>query len=176
MIYRTADLADCERIAALHIENWRETYRGAMRDHYLDDEIWEERRQHWHQRFSHPADNQKVILAEAGEKLCGFVCAFGDQHQKYGTLVENLHSHISVRGQGVGKRLLKAAAEWSLQTHLAAGLHLDVLENNRAAQGFYAALGGKHVLSVPWVPPGGGEVIEFKYHWPDIKLLIGGIT
>lgn len=174
MIYRTAELSDYERIAALHIENWRETYRGAMQDKYLDEEIWDERHEHWRQCFTHPAENQLVIVAERGTTLCGFVCAFGNQHRQYGTLVENLHSHISVRGQGVGKRLLKKAAEWSLQTDPAAGLHLDVLETNTAAQGFYTALGGLHVLSAPWQPPGGGVVTEFKYHWADVSVLIGG--
>ncbi len=174
--FRTATFADHKRIAYLHIENWRETYRGAMLDRYLDHEIESERLKHWRECFTHPPPNMQVILAENNDKLCGFVCAFGGHHPKYGTLVENLHSHKSVRGQGIGKRLLAQAAEWSLQNHPSAGLYLDVLESNTAAQGFYEALGGKHVENRPWEPPGGGEVIEYSYFWADLSKLVTHAT
>ena len=150
--FREAVAADTQQIAALHITNWRETYRGSMLDHYLDYEVEEERLNHWRERMSHPPENMLVYLAEVGGKLVGFVCAFGNQDPDYGTLVENLHTHKSVRGQGVGKRLLKKAAEWSLETYPDGGMYLEVLESNTAAQGFYAALGGKVVDRRPWVP------------------------
>lgn len=172
MNYRVATYDDYARIASLHIENWRETYRGAMLDFYLDHEIEEERLNHWQERLRDPPENMFLFLAEEGVKLCGFVCAYGSHHPKLGTLVENLHSHKSVRGLGVGKRLLGAAAEWSLKHHPSAGLYLDVLESNTAAQGFYAALGGIHVEDRPWEPPGGGEVIECSYYWADLKKLV----
>ena len=172
MKYRTATILDAQRIAALHIENWRETYRGSMLDAYLDHDIELERPTHWQQRLSHPPPNMTLFLAEDGAKLCGFVCAFGNHHPKFGTLVENLHSHKSVRGLGVGKRLLGAAADWSLTHYPNAGLYLDVLESNTAAQGFYAALGGVHVEDRPWEPPGGGEVIEYSYYWADPSRLL----
>ena len=170
MEFKTATLENAEEIANLHIANWRETYRGAMSDQYLDYEIWAERQKHWLECLKDPAENQFVLIAKNGDKLCGFVCAFGDHHAKYGTLVENLHSHKSVRGQGVGKRLLAKAAEWSLQHYPSAGLYLDVLESNIAAQGFYKALGGVHVEDRPWVPPGGGQVIEFSFYWENEDL------
>ncbi|MEM8859389.1 MAG: GNAT family N-acetyltransferase [Chloroflexota bacterium] len=172
MNYRLANFDDFERIAALHVVNWRETYRGAMLDHYLDHEVWDERHENWKGLLGDPADNQFVLLAEDGEKLCGFVCAYGNHHPTYGTLVENLHSDKSVRGQGVGKMLLARAADWSLASHPTAGLYLDVLESNTAAQGFYKALRGVHVESKPWVPPGGGEVIEFSFYWENPQILV----
>lgn len=170
MEYRVATVKDVKAIANLHIENWRETYRGSMTDHYLDHEIWDERQQDWRQRLSVPAEDQFVLIALDGSKLCGFVCAYGNHHAKFGTLVENLHSHKNVRGQGVGKWLLAKAAEWSLQHYPSAGLYLDVLESNTAAQGFYRALGGVHVENRPWVPPGGGQIIEFSFHWENQHL------
>lgn len=171
MNYRLATFDDHEQIVTLHVANWRETYRGAMLDHYLDHEAKDERREHWKQLLGHPAHNQFVLLAENGEKLCGFVCAYGNHHSVYGTLVENLHSDKSVRGQGVGKRLLARAAVWSLKNHPKTGVYLDVLESNTAAQGFYKALGGVHVETRPWVPPGGGQVIEYSYYWSHPEAL-----
>ena len=172
MEFRTATLDDAKAIANLHIANWRETYRGALTDHYLDHEIWDDRRQDWQQRLSHPAENQFVLMALDGAQLAGFVCAYGNHHKRFGTLIENLHSSRSHRGQGIGKKLFLMAAEWSLKSYPKGGLYLEVVDSNKAAQGFYTALGGVHVESNIWVPPGGGEVIEFSFYWESLAKLL----
>jgi hypothetical protein len=49
-----------------------------------------------------------------------------------------------------------------------------VLEQNAAAQAFYAAQGGSSVereLSGPF--PGGGYAFSFRYAWPDLCRLAG---
>ncbi|MFK7804545.1 MAG: GNAT family N-acetyltransferase [Anaerolineae bacterium] len=172
MKFNVATHQDVRRIADLHIENWRETYRGSLTDHYLDHEIWDDRRQDWEQRLSHPAENQHVLMALDGDELAGFVCVYGRQHAAFGTLIENLHSSKLYRGKGIGKRLFLMAAEWSLKTHPEDGLYLEVLASNTAAIGFYEALGGVNVESNLWAAPGGGEVLEFSYYWENLKCLL----
>lgn len=170
MIFREATIKDKEQISALHIENWRETYRGALTDRYLDQEIFEERRQDWENRLNHPTENQFVLMALDGDHLAGFVCAYGNQHAQFGTLIENLHTNKTYRGQGVGKKLFFLAAEWSLKSYPDAGLYLEVIGSNTAAIGFYKALGGVHVESNIWVPPGGGDVLEYSFYWENSNL------
>lgn len=173
MNYRTANREDARLIADLHIENWRETYRGSLTDHYLDHEIWDDRRQDWEKRLSHPAGNQFVLMALDGDQLAGFVCAYGQHHAKFGTLIENLHSSQTYRGRRIGKRLFLMAAEWALKTCPDDGLFLEVVASNTAAIGFYEALGGVHVESNIWTPPGGGEVLEYSFYWENLQDLIG---
>ncbi|MFT5195612.1 MAG: ribosomal protein S18 acetylase RimI-like enzyme [Candidatus Promineifilaceae bacterium] len=170
MEFRTATSQDQDRIVNLHIDNWRETYRGALADRYLDDQISDDRQQDWTQRLTHPAENQLVLVAKEGDALCGFVCAYGNHHAQFGTLIENLHSNKSHRGRGIGKRLFLQAAEWSLKIYPDAGLYLEVVASNTAAIGFYEALGGIHVESNIWTPPGGGEVLEFSFYWENKEL------
>lgn len=173
MDFKQASLAEADTIANLHIENWRETYRGALTDHYLDHEIWVERRQDWDTRLRHPAANQFVLMALDNDQLAGFVCAYGNHHPKFGTLIENLHASQSYRGKGIGKKLFLAAAAWSLQSYPDVGLYLEVVSSNTAAISFYSALGGTHVESNIWTPPGGGELLEFSYYWEDLAQLLG---
>ena len=58
------------------------------------------------------------------------------------------------------------------------GLHLWVLEQNRAAQAFYEALGGTLVGSSPTLAPGGdptrlsGTPMRRRYAWPDPRVLL----
>lgn len=172
MEFRSATLKDAQLVADLHIENWRETYRGSLTDHYLDHEIWDDRLQDWEQRLSHPADKQFVLMALDGDELAGFVCAYGRQHAEFGTLIENLHSSKTHRGQGIGKRLFLMAAEWALKTYPQDGLYLEVLASNTAAIGFYEALDGVNVESNLWAAPGGGEVLEFSFYWENLEYLL----
>jgi hypothetical protein len=61
--YRPANPSDAEAIASLHARSWRENYRGALHDAFLDGDLREERLRVWHERLDHPPDNQLVQLA-----------------------------------------------------------------------------------------------------------------
>src|SRR6185369_4532125 len=61
---RDATGDDAPAIAALHAESWRTTYRGALRDDYLDGHIVRERTTVWRGRLDQPAANQRVVVAE----------------------------------------------------------------------------------------------------------------
>jgi hypothetical protein len=50
VLLRDATIADAERIAQLHTESWRRTYRGMMRDAFLDGGALENRRHVWLER------------------------------------------------------------------------------------------------------------------------------
>ena len=39
MHFRRAEARDADRIAQLHAESWRRTYRGMMRDEFLDGDV-----------------------------------------------------------------------------------------------------------------------------------------
>jgi GNAT superfamily N-acetyltransferase len=168
--FRLASRDDSPTIAALHAESSRFAYRGAYSDDYLDGPVYEDRARVWQERMSSPPANQHVILAEDGDALVGFVCAFGADDEHWGTLVDNLHVRPDRHRQGIGKRLLAEVAGWCLTEYLVGGLYLWVLEQNSRARRFYESLGAKDVETKSSVPPGGGETSAHRYVWSRAQL------
>lgn len=176
MNLRPARASDVERIARLHAESWRVAYRGMYRDEYLDGDVFEDRLKLWRQRLAAPAPNQHTIVADGGDALAGFACAFGDDDPRWGTLLDNLHVRPDGKRLGVGTRLIAEVARWSLREYPACGLYLWVLEPNAPARRFYERWGARNEESQAAHPPGGGipgtgTLMGMRYVWEDPKPL-----
>lgn len=167
MRYRRASIDDATAIAGLHAESWRLAYRGALRDEFLDGDIFADRATQWAGRLSAPPANQLVLLAEDDDGPVGFACAYGREDERWGTLLDNLHVRRARQRHGTGARLLAGVAAWTLAYHPDAGLYLWVLEQNRDAQQFYRKLGAADRGGDVWTPPGGGSVPTRRYAWPS---------
>jgi hypothetical protein len=76
VLLRDATIADAERIALLHTDSWRGSYRGMMTDAFLDGAALENRCQVWHERLRGSRADQYVRVAEDASTLIAFVCAF----------------------------------------------------------------------------------------------------
>ena len=79
----------------------------------------------------------------------------------------------------IGSRLLSETARRLLRLRPEGSLHLWVLDQNTAAQAFYAARGGSRVETQLRGPfPGGGRALGHRYNWTDPTglLSIPGIT
>src|SRR5687767_9227503 len=83
--FRPAHPDDAERIALLHTESWRRTYRGMMTDEFLDGGALANRRQVWHERLHASNPGQFVCVAECGPELVGFICAFAGEDAEWGS-------------------------------------------------------------------------------------------
>jgi ribosomal protein S18 acetylase RimI-like enzyme len=169
---RRASADDAEAIARLHAASWRAAYRGFYRDAYLDGNIVEERTEVWRQRLLSPSENQFVLLAAAADGLLGFVCAYGNDDERWGTLVDNLHVLPDHQGRGLGRRLLAASAACSSERYPDALLHLWVLEGNAKARRFYERLGGQPEETAVSEPPGGGSITGVRYVWRSLEPLL----
>jgi GNAT superfamily N-acetyltransferase len=108
-----------------------------------------------------------VQLAEDGATLVGFSCVFLRAHPVWGALLDNLHVTQSMKGQGVGRRLLAAAAEWCEAHQPGTGLFLWVYERNLEARRFYERFGAREIESVITELPGGGGAVIVRYGWPS---------
>ena len=64
--YRPAKPFDAGAIASLHARSWRENYRGAFHDAFLDVDLPEERVRVWSERLERPPGNQLVQLGIDG--------------------------------------------------------------------------------------------------------------
>jgi len=176
MNFRIATLDDLANIAHLHAISWQENYHSVLAASYLNEMVFKERLQLWAERLNNPLENQWVFVAEEekGEKtlFCGFICVYGDHHERYGTIIDNLHVSASYKGKGLGTQLMVAAAQWAYQYYPKTSLYLEVLECNHKARGFYEALGAKNEAVGYWQTPCGNKVKEFIYIWPTAQKLI----
>ena len=74
---------------------------------------------------------------------------------------------------GIGTELLALAARAVLEARPGSGLFLWVLEDNRAAQAFYRARGGRFAGTRVTSPPGGGaSLVALRCVWRDPATLL----
>lgn len=175
---RPATPGDAERIAQLHADSWRRHYRGAYSDAFLDGDVEADRRTVWSSRLQAPEPSAATIVAERAGVLVGFVHVVFDDDPAWGSLVDNIHVHAGSHRRGIGTGLLAAAAGAVTARPGEGGLYLWVLEQNAAAQAFYAARGGRCAERATVTPPGGvaarlhGTPLKLRYVWDDPTRLI----
>lgn len=166
MQYRIATLDDLKDLSRLHAESWRETYRGIFSDYFLDNEVWSERENSWANRLSSPKHNQRVLIATENNTIYGFICAFGDESNKWGAFIDNLHVSKKAHSKGIGKQLMYLITLWADQYFEHKGVYLEVLEGNLNARRFYHRIGAKHQETNLWQPPGSNNKInDLLYVW-----------
>jgi GNAT superfamily N-acetyltransferase len=161
--FREAAPADADLIANLHAESWRHAYRGIFPDTFLDRQAGDERRHYWHARLADLATKDSlVLLAEANGSPAGFVCVETQSEPEWGAFVDNLHVLPRHQGQGIGKRLAAAAAEWA-GARGKRRMYLWAYEQNKDARGFDESQGWKAVEQVIKGIPGGGARPVVRY-------------
>jgi GNAT superfamily N-acetyltransferase len=170
--YRQATASDGPGIARLHTESWRRHYRGAYLDSYLDGDVVADRIAEWADRLSWPRADRYTVVADLDGAVAGFAHVILDADPTRGAYLDALHVAHDLKRHGIGARLIAETARAVADRRPSAGLYLWVLEQNAAAQAFYAAQGGSRVgreLSGPF--PGGGYAFAFRYAWPDLGQL-----
>jgi ribosomal protein S18 acetylase RimI-like enzyme len=167
--------ADAVAVAEMHTISWRSAYRGMLRDEYLDGDIATERRQAWTCRLGTPVDADYGFIAEAETGPVGFVYMLGGDDATWGTLIDNLHVMPGLKGRGIGRRLLEAAALETARRHPGERVHLFVFDANAAARRFYASIGGREVERGLVDPPGGGSQVHWRVVWDDADRLLASL-
>lgn len=170
--FRLATENDIKAIAALHAKSWQQNYRGAFSDHFLNDEVVEERLSVWKGRLENPSGNQFVLVAEIGDEFVGFVCGYIDDHVEYGALIDNLHVDSQFVGRRIGEKLMIQAAEF-LKEREKNQMYLWVLTGNVKAIKFYERIGGKRMETINDFDIGDREITKTRYHWPDLRFILG---
>jgi GNAT superfamily N-acetyltransferase len=177
--FRAAGPEDAYAVAALHASSWQRHYRGAFSDAFLDDDVAGYLLPLWTERLTSPDPRARTILAEIGGSIAGLAHTILGDHPVWGAFLDNLHVTPGLKRQGIGTRLLartgREIADWSPSS----GLYLWVLEQNTAAQAFYAARGGTCAERAQTPPPGGeparlnGKPMGLRYVWRDPSVLEG---
>jgi ribosomal protein S18 acetylase RimI-like enzyme len=173
LLLRFAIPADADAIAALHADSWSRHYRGAYSDAYLDGDAREDRRSVWRERLRVASEDQVTIVVEREDGFAGFAHTCCDADPEWGALVDNLHVRYDLKRQGIGRALMAETAATLIERRPGSPLYLWVLQQNVAAQAFYAALGGAIVdeeLARPIA--GGGSARVYKVAWRDPRVLL----
>jgi GNAT superfamily N-acetyltransferase len=175
--FRSATLADSQRIASLHTVSWRDAYRGILPDAYLAGPIVDERTTHWQSRLSSPGANRRyVLLAEAEGTPVAFVCVLLDEEPRWGACLDNLHVLPKFRSHGLGRQLFSKAAQWVISNEPGWPIHLWVFEANQGAKRFYDALNGSVVERRLKRAPGGTDIPSLRYVWRDLQNLLNDLN
>lgn len=173
IVIRPAAESDIPGIARVHVDAWRETYRGIVPDDYLAGLSYEKREQNWQRVLSSKGDRADFVAEDPGHGIVGFASATGDPELK-GTQPAELRAIYvlqSHKRMGIGGRLVSAVAE-KLGELGYRPMVVWVLKDNPSC-GFYEALGGK-LLGSKGIDIGSANLVELQYGWDDLTKLISG--
>lgn len=149
-VVRPARPADAEGMARVHVQSWKETYRGVMPDALLDDpEAPARRKRMWtavltDERYA----SNTVAVAEVGGRIVGI--AMSGPEDGGARALHVLYLLAEHHGSGLGRRLLQATVPDGTDASL------WVADPNPRAQAFYRAAG--------FVPDGVTKVEEGVRH------------
>lgn len=163
MKIRPANRRDLADIASIHSASWREAYSGILPADYLAGRVQQDLQTHWEQQEILPQDI--VLVADTADGLAGFVAVWC----RPGPFIDNLHVSRTVRSQGIGTALMRAAVEQLMALgHSTA--YLWVFESNVAAIRFYERLGAARVRRDIKEIYGHG-VPSVRMEWSDLRLV-----
>jgi GNAT superfamily N-acetyltransferase len=164
---RAAREADAATIASLHVASWRDAYRGILDDDFLDGPAETVTARHWAIALTRRPIPGIVLLASLGTEPAGFIAA---RRQGMTAVVENLHVRPGLRGAGIGRRLLGAAAQ-RLRGRGCTGAEVGILAANIGAVRFCGALGARIGPEEPR-EAFGQKVAGRLCSWPEMDILI----
>lgn len=160
---------DLERVAAIRLRSWSDTYASLIPPQILRrylDAAW----QLADIRDSVARPDALLLVAtnptDATADVIGFSLSFLDHRPE--PLLESLHVLSGNRGRGAGTALMRAtAAEMIARGHRT--MRLGVIAGNDAAERFYERLGGVRAGAEPvsWAD----GVIHHMFRWPDLVAL-----
>lgn len=159
-------------IARVHDACWRDTYTGMVPDAVIAGSRLAAREARWADLLRRPAALRCAHVVEDSGRIVG--CAWGGPEESgdavYRAELLGLYLLRDYRGRGLGRALLGAAVD-SLRAHGYRNLLLWALAENRAACGFYRALGGE-LLRERDGAMGDFPIREVAFGWPDSGVLL----
>ena len=167
---RFAVPGDAPALARVHVQSWKETYRGLMPDDFLESMTSEPRRERrrslWTQTLEEGQDS--VLVAVEDGEVVGFASGGLTDFAGYDAELFTLYLRRSAQGQGIGRALMRELAR-DLVARGHQSMLLWVLDVN-PTRAFYEYLGGTVITEKTEVVPG-GALREVAYGWPDLLPL-----
>ena len=168
---RAATPADAPAIGRIHVESWRESYRGLMSDNLLGSVSAVVRAAMWRGAVEHERPIVLFVAQQGGGDLVGFAGGGSSRAPSlpHDAEVYAIYVLRAVQRRGCGRRLMGALAN-ALHARGFTSLCLWVLEENAHARAFYERLGGIVVGEKTQID-GEHEFREVAYGWDDLESL-----
>lgn len=162
--------ADAEDLARVHVQAWRETYRGLLSPAFLARMSEPGFARRFARELTRPS--AMVTLAAADRSgLIGYASGGPSRRNIEGEgEIALLYVLREAQGQGVGRDLLTRTAR-ALKDAGARSLVISVMRDNAPARRFYEHLGGRPDEARQELGPGGERLWEVAYVWDDLAAL-----
>lgn len=168
---RNANPADAAEIANVHINSWREAYKGLLPQSFLDDRPLNFRNRYELWRRVTSDDSQTTFVAESKDHgVVGFINGKDARDSRYKDYAEVwcIYLLMHYHGKGIGLQLLKAYFDVFAARGFTKG-YLWVLKDNPTIR-FYEKTGARRAKEVKKDSIGGQAVEELCYVWDDIRI------
>jgi ribosomal protein S18 acetylase RimI-like enzyme len=165
---RKALPSDAEAITRVHIDAWRDTYKGIVPDKILADMNYEDRVGKCRDALRRLSEQQIFLVAtDLTDNVIGFARAGAvrGSHPVYKSELYAIYFGKESRGQGAGRTLFNAVVK-ELQERGYNSMLIWVLEKNSAKK-FYEAMGG--ALGESRKTEIGKLLDEVSYAWSDLS-------
>lgn len=173
ILVRSARRTDAAGIARVHVRTWKEAYKGLLDGQYLEGMNEARLLARWRSSLDRRAEDldEAIFVATSGQDVIGFL-AVGASREPFAPWeaeVSMLYVLKEHRGAGIGRALMKAAADHCIRRAMfSAGLW--VLRDNGAARDFYEAMRGAHAGRK--MDSVGGQIVPLVgYFWRDVAPL-----
>ncbi len=168
---RKATYEDSAEIANVHINSWREAYKGLISEDFLNDRplFFKNRYELWKKVTLN--EKQVTLVAECSKNgVVGFVNGTNGRDEGFEDFAEVWCIYLlqKYHGKKIGFNLLKSFFDAHKEQGFESG-YLWVLNDNPTIS-FYTKAGGKFNGHTNEDDIGGQKVIELCYVWEDIAL------
>ncbi|ETT85270.1 GNAT family N-acetyltransferase [Viridibacillus sp. FSL R5-0477] len=164
---RPATNEDIAGIAKVHVDSWRTTYKGIVKQDYLDKLTYSSREASW-KRNIESEQNLILVAVNEEEQIVGFISGSKTQEGEYPTYDADLtaiYLFEHEQGKGIGKAMLKQLFAEFKKLNYKSSI-VKVLEDNSSCR-FYEAMGAKFIDSNP-IQIGGEQLAILTYGWQEI--------
>ena len=138
---RLANQSDIEKIAKLYIKSWQKTYKGLLRQEYLDSLTVENLCKRWGDYILE--EKHGIFVAVTENQLLGFG-AFKPYHRIDDCIyIESLHVDESCQGSGIGSAIIKTIYTVGSDEEYGQ-MAVCLVKGNDKARELYTKLGAVH--------------------------------
>ena len=163
---RKGDAHDLERVAAIKVHSWSDTYSSLLEPDVLRPFLDHDTQLAVIRNAAAQPTTTLLVAQDASGLVVGFALAYLEPNQE--PWLESLHVDGDLRGHGIGTLLMRAlAADLKIRGYNT--LRLGVIVGNRSAARLYERLGARlsAIEPVTWA----NDVSHEIYHWADLTPL-----
>ncbi|MEQ1121893.1 GNAT family N-acetyltransferase [Acinetobacter seifertii] len=156
---RIATFKDALSIAEVHVQGWKETYIGMVKQEILDELNVPDKEQLW-KEISRSPDHQLFIYTENGV-VKGFLDGYLNPENNVAEILA-FYLLKEVQKQGIGRELFQKFYQCALNQGYAF-IRLEVFNKN-PSRFFYEKMGAKLIAEAE-LPEFGFGITELLYQW-----------